>query len=421
MKILPISTSDLRGGAARSAYRLHRGLIESGIDSRMLVQTKVSGDKTVIAPQSKLQRGLANLRPTCDVLPLELYRQRDRTPYNYSIQWQPDRILQQVRQIDPDLINLHWICGGYLQIETIAKLQKPIVWTLHDMWAFTGGCHYDLECGKYQASCGNCPILKSDRDYDLSRWIWQRKAKALQNVDLTIVTPSNWLAECARNSSLFANRRVEVIPYGLDTQQFKPIDKTVAKQILGLPTDKAIVLFGASTANAYKRKGFYLLQPALQIFSRSKQFDRDVELVIFGASEPENLPDVGFKSRYIGKINDDIALTLLYAAADVFVAPSTQDNFPNTILEALACGTPVVAFDIGGVKDQIDDRLTGYIARPFEPEDLAKGMNWILIDPERHVALCRQARAKAERDFQLKTQAERYIQLFQNILATGTS
>jgi glycosyltransferase involved in cell wall biosynthesis len=419
MKILLISTSDLRGGAARSGYRLHRGLVESGIDSRMLVQTKVSDDRTVIAAQSKIQRGLANLRPTIDVLPLEFYRKRDRTPYNYAIQWQRDRVIQQVGQINPDIINLHWICGGYLQIETIAKFKKPIVWTLHDMWAFTGGCHYDLECGKYKSNCGNCPILSSNRDWDLSRWIWQRKAKALQNADLTVVTPSNWLAECAKNSSLFANRRVEVIPYGLDTQQFKPIDKTIARDILGLPQDKALVLFGASTANAYKRKGFHLLQPALQIFSNSEKIALDVELVIFGSSEPENPPNFGFKSRYMGKLNDDISLVLLYSAADVFVAPSTQDNFPNTILEALACGTPVVAFNIGGVKDQIDDRITGYIARPFEPEDLADGIKWILIDRDRHYSLCKQARVKAERDFQLKTQAELYIQLFQDILAEG--
>jgi glycosyltransferase involved in cell wall biosynthesis len=382
----------------------------------MLVQTKVSGDRTVIAPESKIQRGLANLRPTVDVLPLEFYRRRDRTPYNYAIQWQPDAILPQIRQINPDIINLHWICGGYLQIETLSKFNKPIVWTLHDMWAFTGGCHYDMECGKYKANCGNCPILNSDREYDLSRWIWQRKAKALQNLDLTLVTPSNWLANCAKNSSLFANCRVEVIPNGLNIQEFKAIDKVIAKNILNLPADKAIVLFGASTANAYKRKGFNLLQPALKLLSQTNSIDRDIELVIFGASEPENPADFGFKSRYMGKLNDDISLALLYAAADVFVAPSTQDNFPNTIIEAMACGTPVVAFDIGGVKDQIEDRITGYIARPFEPEDLAQGIKWILIDRQRHVELCRQARGKVEKDFQLKTQAERYIQLFQNIL-----
>ena len=233
MKILLVSTSDLKGGAAIAASRLHQGLQQIGVESTMLVQSKVGDDPRVIGDSSKIQKGLANIRPTLDTLPLNFYQQRDRTPYNYSIQWLPNRVLSAINQIDADVINLHWICGGFLPIETIAKLNKPIVWTLHDMWAFTGGCHYAGECTKYTQRCGNCPLLQSHREKDLSRWIWQRKAKAWQNLPLKIVTPSKWLAECAQNSSLFAQQEIVAIPNGIDIQQYK-INWSMVKSELGI-------------------------------------------------------------------------------------------------------------------------------------------------------------------------------------------
>ena len=416
MKILLINTSDLNGGAAIAASRLNRGLQQIGTESQMLVQTKVGDDRSVVGASSKIQRGLANMRPTLDTLPLNFYRQRDRTPYNYSLQWLPNKVLPQINQINPDVINLHWICGGYLPIETIAKLDKPLVWTLHDMWAFTGGCHYTGDCTKYIQSCGKCPILQSNRERDFSRWIWQRKVKAWQNLNLTIVTPSKWLGERAQSSSLFAKQEIVVIPNGIDIQQYKPLDKQIAKNILGIPVNKTVVLFGASTANSYQRKGFTLLQSALQILSNSTSQTNEIELVIFGASEPNNAPNFGFPTRYMGRLNDTISLSLLYGAADVFVAPSIQDNFPNTIIEALACGTPCAAFKIGGMPDAIDHQQNGYLAQPFDPQDLAQGIEWILAKSDRHFLLCQQARSKVEQNFTLEIQAAKYLEVFQEKL-----
>ena len=177
------------------------------------------------------------------------------------------------------MINLHWINGGYLKIGTIAKFKKPIVWTLHDMWAFTGGCHYNVDCTNYTTSCGNCPQLHSHKETDLSRWIWKRKARAWQNLNLTIVTPSHWLAKCAASSSLLKNVRIEVIPNGLDTKQYKPIEKSLARSILGLPEDKQLILFGAMSATSDPRKGFNFLQSALQNLSQSG-WGEQVELVV---------------------------------------------------------------------------------------------------------------------------------------------
>ena len=266
MKILSLSTSDLNGGAPRAAYRLHQGLIEAGVDSQMLVQQKLGDEATVIGARNKITRGLAVTRPTLDSLPMLFYRQRDRTPYVYSCQWLPSKIDSQIEALNPDLINLHWVCGGYFPVEAIAKFNRPLVWTLHDMWAFTGGCHYSKQCDRYQQTCGRCPILNSNRNWDYSRWLWHRKAKAWQNLDLTLVTPSKWLAECARSSSLFRDLTVEVIPNGLDIHQYQPIDQQLARKLLELPQDKQIVLFGAIGATSDPPQRFFILTGCLTAF-----------------------------------------------------------------------------------------------------------------------------------------------------------
>ena len=360
-----------------------------------------------------MKKGWGKIRPTLDTIPLQFYQQRDRVPY--SLQWLPNNINSKIKSIAPGIINLHWIGGGYFPIETIAKFEKPIVWTLHDMWAFTGGCHYSGECDLYTKSCGACPQLCSNMEWDLSKWLWKRKARAWQHLNLTIVTPSQWLAKCASSSSLFRGSRIEVIPNGLDTKRYKPVDKQLAKNLIGLPLDKQIILFGAVSATSDTRKGFHLLMPALQKLSHSQRQDQ-IELVIFGSSQPSKIPDLGFKVHYLGKLNDDISLALLYAAADVFVAPSIQDNLPNTVMEALACGTPSVAFHIGGMPDMIEHQQNGYLAQPFELEDLAKGIVWILEDNLRWQSLSWSAREKVEQEFTVERQAKTYLKLFEEIL-----
>jgi len=414
VKILHLSTYDTAGGAARAAYRLHQGLKDINVHSQMLVQAKFSDDKTVVAPQSKLEKGLAKLGHALDAIPPQFYRQH--TQMEFSTQWAPDLILPRVAQLNPDVINLHWINESHLRIGTIAKLNKAIVWTLHDMWAFTGGCHYDQDCGQYVNSCGACPQIGSHKNFDLSRWTWQRKSRAWKNTHLTIVTPSAWLAKCASSSSLLRQRRVEVIPYGLDTQRYKPVNRQTVRSLLNLPQDKKLVLFGAIKATSARRKGFHFLQPALQSLCKSG-WDDKVELIVIGASKPENQTDLGFKTHYLGQLSDDISLAQIYAAADVFVAPSIQDNLPNTVLEAIACGTPCVAFKIGGMPDMIEHQKNGYLAQPFEVEDLAQGIAWVLENSERHQKLSNYAREKVEQEFTQELQARRYASLYTEILA----
>ena len=419
MKVLMLSSDDIAPGAARGAYRLHKGLQKIGLDSQMLVQTKQSDDRTVIGTpdSSGIGKVIAGSRRTLDPLPLKFYPNRDRNTY-FSLQWLPDNIASKVTQLDPDLISLHFINYGYLQIETLAKLNKPLVWTLRDMWSFTGGCHYSGDCDRYTTSCGACPQLGSSKNWDLSRWVWQRKAKAWKNLNLTIVALSSWIGKCAKSSSLFKDLRIEVIPNCIDTHRYKPINQKVAREQLNLPQDKKLVFFGAAKATSDKRKGFDLLQKALQYLSKSGYHD-ELELVIFGASRLDNPPEFGFQEHYLGRFGDDLSLTLIYSAADVFVAPSIQEAFGSTALEALACGVPCVGFDIGGIPDMIEHQKNGYLAQPFKIEDLARGITWVLENEERHQKLSYRAREKVEQEFSQEIPALRYSSLFNEILEKG--
>jgi glycosyltransferase involved in cell wall biosynthesis len=415
MKILLVNSSDTEGGATRAMYRLHQGLQQQA-NAHLLVQTKRSSDRAVSgapAGSGKAQI-LEGLRLTLDALPLQRYRQRGGS--TFSLQWLPDTIPKQVARFNPDVVNLHWIHNGLMRLETLAQLPQPLIWTLHDMWAFTGGCHYDQGCARYAQTCGACPQLGSLRSHDLSRWVWQRKAKAWKSLNLTIVAPSRWLGDSAKSSALLRDRRIECIPYGIDTEVYQPIDRATARQLLHLPLDKRLVLFGALSATADKRKGFHLLLPALQALGQLGWQD-NLELVIFGATRPATVPDFGFPSHYLGLLHDDLSLALLYSAADVFVAPSTQDNLPNTVLEAIACGVPCVAFAIGGMPDLIDHQRQGYLAQPYQVDDLARGLHWVLADAERHRLLSQAARQKALQAFTLDRQASRYLSLFSDLVS----
>lgn len=412
MKLLLLNANDISDGAAIATYRLLKGLQQSDVQAQMLIQSKENDDYSVIGPETKWQKFFGMLRPALDSIPVRFYKKRKKVIFSSAII--PDNISKKVKNINPDIVHLHWIAGGFIKIESLAKIKKSIVWTLHDMWAFSGGCHYDEECGKYISNCGRCPLLNSNKQNDLSYKIWKRKEKAWENLDLTIVTPSSWLGECAEKSSLFNKTRIEVIPNGIGLNRFKPIDKNIARDILCLPTDKKLILFGAMSALSDKRKGYPLLKEALKKFSSKEK--KDIELVIFGSSRPKNEENLGFKTHYLGRLNDEISLALVYSASDAMIVPSIQDNLPNTIMESISCGTPVVAFDVGGIHDMIDHQKNGYLAIPFDTTDLAHGIKWVLEDNIRWKKLSENARTKAINEFDIIKIAEKYKDLYEDIL-----
>jgi glycosyltransferase involved in cell wall biosynthesis len=413
MNPLILNSFDIQGGAARAAYRLHTGLRAIGVNSRMLVQAKTSDDPSVLTPAGRVARLAGRLASRLDRLPRRAYPGHLFVPW--GVGWLPTAIERQAARLAPDVVNLHWVSRGFVPLMSVGRFNAPLVWTLHDQWAFTGGCHYDQECGGYRVACGACPQLGSSRPNDLTRLVLFLKHKLWHNLDITIVTPSRWLASCARASALFRRQRIEVIPYGLDLAQYRPMSRHAARDMLALPLNKKLVLFGAMSSTSDPRKGFHYLQPSLQQLA-AQGWNERAEAVIFGASRPEHDPDMGLPAHYTGRLHDDISLALLYAAADVFVAPSVQDNLPNTVMEALACGTPCVAFDIGGMPDMIEHERNGYLARPFETGDLAHGISWVLEDDERHQRLAHRARQKAEHEWPLELQAQRYLALYTEVV-----
>jgi glycosyltransferase involved in cell wall biosynthesis len=415
MKTLHLSTGDNLGGASRATYRLHQGLQARGITSEMLVQEKASRDKSIHAPVRRSQRILISTRPIWDALPLRVYPNFNRSCV-FSIQWLPERVTSHVKKIQPDIINLHWIAEGFIQIETLAKFKQPMVWTLHDMWAFTGGCHYSDACERFTQTCGSCPQLGTSRSRDLSNWIWRRKSNAWQELNLTLICPTHWLAGEARRSSLFHSVPIEVIPNGLNLSTFRPLDQHQARELLNLPQFRQLVLFGSMAGTGDRRKGFDLLQGALKQLSQSQQHPQ-LELVIFGKSRPENPPDLGFPTHYLGQLRDDLSLALAYSAADVMIVPSRQENLAQTATEALACGTPVVTFAQTGPADVVKHHQNGYLAQPGDIDSLAQGIAWVLETPERLKTLSELARQLAEQQLGIEQMADAYIALYSKILA----
>lgn len=407
---LLLSANDLGGGAGIAAYRLFKGLLNQKVDARMEVQQRLSGDPLVRVPADKWGKVSSLLRPHLERLPSErLYRPAD----TFHMQWLPSRRRMYRDNTDqPNVINLHWICDGFLSVPAIGAINRPVVWTLHDMWAFTGGCHYAGTCTGYEAQCGQCPTLSSDRPHDASRWVHERKRKAWQSLDLTIVTPSHWLAEQARRSSLMRDRQIRVIPNGIDLDRFRPLDKRFCRQALGLPQDKNLILFGAMSGS--KRKGARHLLAALE---QAQQKDDTFEVVVFGnASQQDTLRH--HRPHYLGRISDELTLPLVYSAADIFVCPSEQDNLPNTMVEAMACGTPCVAFDIGGMKDIIDHEVNGFLAPAFDTAELAHLIETSLRDEARLSAMSDAARRKAIDRFSIGDMAKSYAALFMEVQRT---
>jgi glycosyltransferase involved in cell wall biosynthesis len=272
-----------------------------------------------------------------------------------------------------------------------------------------------LETELYQSNCANCPQMPPHFNIDLAKWVFNRKVKKWQNLDLTIVSPSNWLARCVDNSSLLKGHKIEVISNSINLDIYRPDEKKVSRDKLNLPEDKYLILFGADSIDS-PQKGFSLLKDALERLSLTTWHDK-CELIIFGSIQSLDMSIFKFKTHYLGSIYGDENLATLYKVADLFVSPSMQDNLPNVILESLACGTPCVAFNIGGMSDMIEHQINGYLATPFDPNNLTEGITWLLENIGKESDRLRQnARRTAEERFSMNRQANTYLKLYQNIL-----
>jgi len=409
VKVIQLNQSDITGGAARAAYRIHHALRQEGVDSRMWVDSATSGDWTVQGPTTKLRKGLAKLRPT---LGSEAFKTVFKTgnPIIHSPAILPSGRLGALNNSEADVLHLHWVQGEMLSIGEIGRLRKPVVWTLHDMWAFCGAEHYTEELRWREGYReGNRPGYESG--FDLNRWTWQRKRKHWQR-PMHMVTPSHWLAQCVRESALMRDWPVSVIPNPIDTERWQPLQQALARKLLRLPKDAPLLLFGAMGGGQDPRKGFDLLQAALKHLRGEIP---ELQLVIFGQLRPKDPPEFGFPIHYMGHLHDDLSLCALYSASDLIVVPSRQEAFGQTASEAHACGTPVVAFDTSGLPDIVQHQKTGFLAKSFDAVDLARGIVWVL-ENGKVARLGEQARKIVEERFNYTTVAEKYNSIYKNWL-----
>lgn len=412
MKILGLSTFDINGGAARAAYRIHQALRQQGIDSHMSVNHAQSDDWTVHPPPRKWIRTINRINRSLSGKLITTLRTSNPTLHSPALLYSGWPLF--INKSDADIINLHWIADEMLSIEDVSRIRKDIVWTLHDMWAFCGAEHY-ADDYRYREGYkpSNRPMHESG--FDLNRWVWQRKLKTWTR-PLQLVTPSHWLAECVRQSVLMHDWPVQVIPNALDTNIWKPIEQKIARCLLNLPTDAPILTFGAIGGGRDPRKGADLLFDALKNLCGQIP---ELQLLVFGEKKPGNTPSLGFPIHYLGNLYDDLSLRIVYSAADAMIVPSRQDNLPTTGIEALACGTPVIAFNTCGLPDIVTHKKNGWLAKAFDTEDLATGIKWVLSDADRRKALSQHARSDAITRFSYPVIARAYEALYKKILSKG--
>lgn len=418
IRVLSVNTSDKNGGAARAAFRIHCAVRSFLVDSRMLVKDKQSKDETVIS--------LDEFHPENLFYLIFEYIQNKIKNKIQHYRWgkYPNRenvFLSDLRSVslngalhklDFDVLHLHWVNLRFLNLKELIKINKPIIWTLHDSWAFTGICHYSYDCDNYIRECGSCPFLNSDSEHDLSWQIWTQKNKIYSKLDLHIITPSQWLADCVAKSNLLKEFPVTVIPNGLDTAVYSQGDKRLACEKFGIDFSRKIILFGAINPNEDINKGFSKLLEAVQYLEKIET--DDFVLAVFGTDKPIENISTQIPIYYLGYLNTDELIVQAYRAADAMVVPSLSEVFGQTASEAMACGTPVVAFNCTGIKEVVDHKITGYLAETYNTEDLANGIVWCLENNKDGV-LSKNARKKVVDNYSLGIVAGKYIELYKSV------
>jgi len=417
MKILHVSTYDILGGASKSCYSVFNALRKAGVNSKMLVQTKLSNDNDIYQYETDTL-GIVKrfVRKGIDEVLIKIFVDGSRG--RFSFPYIGGDITKHFSVLNADIINFHWINGGFFSLSTFEKLKKfnkPIVWTFHDMWGFTGGCHYTGGCEKFTSECKYCPNLKKGKQRDFSYKLFNSKKELFENFNINIVTSSSWLAKETKKSILLGDKNIVTIPTTVNTEIFDFNKKEESRKILGLESDKTYILFGTMTLSD-KRKGLHYLIRSLKKMKNFPQNSRDIELVVFGAEKNTTLGELPFKVNSMGRISDLNTLARLYNAADVFIAPSLEDNLPNTVMESLSCGTPVVAFNIGGMPDMVDHKNNGYLAKTESVDDLTEGILWVLSDKDRLQTLRSNSRQKAVDSFTDEVVAKKYIDFYKTII-----
>jgi len=417
MKVLIVNTSEHTGGAAVAANRLMEALNNNGVKVKMLVRDKETTNLSVCAlPKTWLLRWHFLWERLCIWLHLHLKREH---LFEIDIANCGTDITRLPEFQEADIIHLHWINQGMLSLKDIRKLLesgKPVVWTMHDIWPATAICHYARGCEQYQSQCVMCPLLPHS---NLAKQVWNRKEQMLNGQHITYVCCSGWLAGEARKSALLKDQRIVNIPNAIDTRLFRPQDKLQARQILGLPAGHRIILFVSQRVTDPRKGISYFVDAISQMVDKHPDIKEDTCIAILGGHAEEVASQLALPSYPLGYVSDPTKIVNVYNAADVFALPSLEDNLPNTIMEAMACGVPCVGFRVGGIPEMIDHRTTGYVANYCDAADLAQGIRYVLAEADSD-ALRQACLQKVAHNYSEQSVARRYTEIYEQALRPKT-
>lgn len=409
MRVALVATDD-SGGGFWATYRLLEALEIAGVDVRLFVINSKTGHDRVTSLPKYYAKYWHRLHRFLDGLPTRIYPNRSRLIFS-NAKVGSTSLIRNIKKFKPDILHLHWITGGAFQLNKLTEFDIPIVWSHHDMWAFTGGCHYTGKCQKYLQTCGCCPILGSMRISDLSKKNIQSKLEIYSQLENLInIGLSKWMLGELNQSSLFRKNCNVNLPNPIDTAYFDKYPKNKAKAQLGLAKNKKYILFSAMNSTTDKRKGFIELYRALQIMPKNN----DIELLVLGGERNKDLSKLQFPVSYLGFVNNWETIKQIYSSVEMMITPSLQENLSNAIMECMSCGTPVVAFDVGGNSDMISHKENGYLAYEMKPESLSSGIQWVLEnEPDK---LGKNARSYIIEKFDYQVVSKKYITFYESLI-----
>ena len=416
MKVLIVNTSENVGGAAVAANRLMEALTNNGVKAKMLVQHKNTDNISVVGLKPQWLCRLHWLSERFGIFAHMHFMKHNLWAVDTASSGSDITRLPEFREAD--VIHLHWINHGMLSLADIRRIVqsgKPVVWTMHDLWPATGICHYARQCAAFKSTCHNCRLLPTRLHNDLSNRIWRKKKAIYQHSGIYFVACSRWLELQAKQSALLAGQRVTNIPNPIDTRIFAPADKRDARLRIGLPTDRRVILFVAQRVDDERKGVKYFIEAVKQLAAARPSFASDTCIAIIGRNSDIIAQQIGPMAHALDFVADEHAMATVYNAADAFVLPSLEDNLPNTIMEAMACGVPCVGFRVGGIPEMIDHRVNGYVAAFKSVDDLATGLAWVLYEAPADMGT--NARHKVTTRYSQQSVAARYYEIYNEMIA----
>ena len=411
MKVLIVNTSERTGGAAVAANRLTEALVNYGVKARMLVRDKQSQALTVSTlPQTWRLRWHFLWERFVIWLHLRLRREH---LFEIDIANSGTDITRLREFQEADVVHLHWVNQGMLSLKDIDRILrsgKRVVWTMHDIWPATALCHYTRGCQQFHSQCADCPLLPGS---PLARRVWQQKARMLSGQQVAFVACSEWLAAEARKSALLQGQQIVSIPNAIDTHLFRPIDKIKARRQLGLPAEGRVILFVSQRVTDPRKGITYLVEAVRLLVGQHPDWQQTTAIAILGGHAEEIAGALPLKTFPLGYVNDPGRIVEVYNAADVFVLPSLEDNLPNTLMEAMACGVPCVGFRTGGIPEMIEHLKTGYVAELQQSADLARGISYVLDEADYQV-ISKACVSKVAHSYSQQSVARRYMEIYEH-------